>query len=310
LQKIARKDQKLDISAHMKVLPDLEPDLRQLARSTPRDYFHGVQATERCRPDNLLAFLRTERRVLHETGFATRPHHRYVLLINLETTGTVSVDGVAYRIHPREAFLIAPFQLHFYLDVADESIRWLYFTFEAPDRAPFEAFLNARLALRDAELREAVRLAQMCARAELAGAGAREALVLGFELFLNRLRQLGLGRTLPAASSPREHYALLDRINRLLAWHLEERMNIAGLAARLGWSESHLRKRFLQLSGTSLGNYLLHYRLNRAIKLLVHSDLSLTQIAIDCGYESLAAFSRAFKSHVGKTPSAFRRAGQ
>jgi AraC-like DNA-binding protein len=96
----------------------------------------------------------------------------------------------------------------------------------------------------------------------------------------------------------------------LLAWHLDERLTIGAIARRLAMSPSHLRKRFQQLNGLSLGNYLLHYRLSRAIKLLVQSDLSLTQIAVDCGYESLAAFSRAFKGKVGKNPSAFRKFGQ
>ncbi|MFW6354678.1 MAG: AraC family transcriptional regulator [Verrucomicrobiota bacterium] len=283
-------------------------ELESLPRRAPPDYFHGVRAAELCRADNLLVFLRRERSVLFETGFATRPHHRYVLVINFATAGTLHVDGVGYRLHPGEAFLLVPYQLHFYLDVAAEQIRWLYFTFEAREAGAFEAFRNLPLALDAAELAEALRLARAHGRVELDGPGGREALILGFALFLTRLKQQGLRRG-PPLVAPSIGDALLERINRLLAWHLADGLDIGALAGRLALSESHLRKRFREATGMSLGHYLLHYRLNRAIKLLVHSDASLTQIAAECGYESLAAFSRAFKAKLGETPSSFRRSG-
>ncbi len=257
-----------------------------------------------------MAFLRTERAVLHEGGFNNRPHHRYVLLINYATEGTISADGVTFRLHPGEAFLVAPYQMHFYLDVADAAIRWLFFTFEAETAEAFEAIRNVPISLGEAELAEAARLGLAFTGIETAGAGARASLLLGVSLLLNRLKQIVGTRRAPrlAVSGPDD--GLLERVNRLLDWHLRERLGIADLAARLAMSESHLRRRFRQHTGMSLGSFLLHYRLNRAIKLLVHSQLSLTQIAFECGYESLAAFSRAFQHKVGKSPSAFRKAGR
>jgi AraC-like DNA-binding protein len=287
-------------------LPELRKELEGLPGLAPTEYFHGVRASGLCRADNVLFFLRRERAVLRETGFATRPHHRYVLIFNFETSGTLHVDGVAYRFHPGEAFLIAPFQLHFYLEVEAPAIRWLYLTFEAPEPEPFATFINVPLSPGEGDWAEVVRLARAFGRVGLEGATGREALLLGTSLLLTRLKQAGLRRTPPAVAA-RADDDLLARLNRLLAWHLAEGMDIGTLAARLGLSESHLRKRFRQLTSLSLGHYLLHYRLNRAIKLLVHSRLSLTLIAGECGYESLAAFSRSFKGKLGQTPSRFRR---
>ncbi|WP_221030158.1 helix-turn-helix transcriptional regulator [Actomonas aquatica] len=285
------------------------PALSPLVGVAPRDYFHGVRAPDICRADNVLAFLRTERAVLHESGFTTRPHHRYVLIVNYETEGSLNIDGVMFRLHPGEAFLITPYQLHFYLDVASPRIRWLFFTFEAEPAEAFAPIRNVPLRLGEAELAEAARLGRLYLGVETAGGGQRAALLLGLSLLLNRLKHLGARRapSLPA-SGPDD--GLLVRVNRLLAWHLKERLGIGDLAGRLSMSESHLRRRFRQLTGMSLGGFLLQYRLNRAIKLLVHSELSLTQIAFECGYESLAAFSRSFRAKVGKTPSAFRKAGR
>ncbi len=275
----------------------------------PRDYFHGVRAPDLCRADNVLAFLRTERAVLHESGFTTRPHHRYVLIVNFETAGTLSIDGVSFRLHPGEAFLISPYQLHFYMDVAAAEIRWLFFTFEAELPEAFAPIRNVPIPLGEAELAEAAQLGAVYLGVETAGGGRRAALLLGLSLLLNRLKHLGARRT-PRLPPSGPDDGLLERVNRLLSWHLKERLGIGDLAERLAMSESHLRRRFRQLTGMSLGSFLLHYRLNRAIKLLVHSELSLTQIAFECGYESLAAFSRSFHGKVGKTPSAFRKDGR
>lgn len=274
----------------------------------PRDYFHGIQADSLCRADNVICFLRRERAVLHERGFATRPHHRFVLILNFATSGTLNVDGNGFRLHPGEAFLIAPYQLHFYMDVAAPTIRWVYFTFEAPERDPFESFLNVPIRFDEAEAEAGRRLAESALRVELEGAAARESLVLGLSLLLTQLKHRAIRRGLGMFASAPEG-DLVGRINRLLSWHLEEGLDVRALATRLSISESHLRRRFRALTGLSLGHYLLHYRLNRAIKLLVHSRSSLTAIAFACGYESLAAFSRGFKAKVGQTPSDFRRSG-
>lgn len=287
----------------------LSDSLEPLLGVTPRDYFHGVRAPDICRADNVLAFLRTERAVLHESGFTTRPHHRYVLIVNFQTVGTLSIDGVSFRLHPGEAFLITPYQLHFYLEVAEPAIRWLFFTFEAEQPEAFEPIRNVPIPLGEAELAEAARLGLVYLGVETAGAGQRAVLLLGLSLLLNRLKHLGARRA-PRLPPSGPDDGLLERVNRLLSWHLKERLGIGDLAARLSMSESHLRRRFRQLTGMSLGSFLLHYRLNRAIKLLVHSELSLTQIAFECGYESLAAFSRSFHSKAGKSPSAFRKAGR
>ena len=113
---------------------------------------------------------------------------------------------------------------------------------------------------------------------------------------------------LPRPISPaRSERSLVQRINRLLYDRLAEGIGIQELGQRLALSESHLRKRFRALTGISLGSYLVHYKLNRAVKLLAHSDASLTQIATECGYESLAAFSRSFKAKLGLTPSDYRK---
>ena len=96
--------------------------LDALAARPPHNYFHGILADNLCWPDNVILFLRRDREALNPRNFESRPHHRHVLVINLAATGSVSVDGAAFHLHPGEAFLIAPFQVHIYMEIERREI--------------------------------------------------------------------------------------------------------------------------------------------------------------------------------------------
>ena len=85
------------------------------------------------------------------------------------------------------------------------------------------------------------------------------------------------------------------------AWTLEL------LAERVGLSRSALRERFVQFIGMPPMQYLTNWRMQIASRLLTQGNASMASIALDSGYESEAAFSRAFKRAVGVPPSVWRR---
>lgn len=77
-------------------------------------------------------------------------------------------------------------------------------------------------------------------------------------------------------------------------------------AARISnLSVSHFCRLFKKATGMTFKEYLTFYRVNRAEQLLATSK-SITDIANDCGFESLSSFIRAFKQHRNSTPSAYR----
>jgi AraC-like DNA-binding protein len=65
---------------------------------------------------------------------------------------------------------------------------------------------------------------------------------------------------------------------------------------------------FKQSTGVPPHRYLLVHRTNQAKKMMEDRNLTLTQIAMDCGFSSSSQFSAAFKRIVGMPPRAFRRA--
>ena len=125
-----------------------------------------------------------------------------------------------------------------------------------------------------------------------------------FELVL-LLRELGrspTGRKLPPLSPPVNR--VLHRINQ----ELVQPVSIKELADSAGLSASHLRCRFRQEMGISLGEYLTKQRLAGARLLLEESTLSIGEIARRCGYGSIYAFSRFFRREAGLSPRAYRLA--
>lgn len=72
-------------------------------------------------------------------------------------------------------------------------------------------------------------------------------------------------------------------------------------------SRSALHERFAQLIGAPLMQYLAQRRMQAAARLLLEARSTVAALALDVGYDSEAAFARAFKRLVGKPPAAWRR---
>ena len=85
------------------------------------------------------------------------------------------------------------------------------------------------------------------------------------------------------------------------------RWSVAELASRAGASRSVIGERFVHLLGTSPLAYLARWRLHLSARLLESTRRTITQVAGDVGYESDAAFSRAFKREFGTSPARYRR---
>lgn len=85
---------------------------------------------------------------------------------------------------------------------------------------------------------------------------------------------------------------------------------LGSLATAVGSSRTVLAERFAQLTGIPPMQYLTRWRLQLAANLLMTSTLKVAAIGGQVGYESEAAFSRAFKRETGQSPAVFRNEGK
>lgn len=109
--------------------------------------------------------------------------------------------------------------------------------------------------------------------------------------WLAGLRDRFVGRALGLLHERPEH-----------AWTVDE------LAREVGLSRSALHERFVQYLGQPPMQYLASWRIQVGARLLRESHRNVVDIALDVGYESEAAFSRAFRRLMGAPPAAWRRA--
>lgn len=101
--------------------------------------------------------------------------------------------------------------------------------------------------------------------------------------------------------------AVRRRIKEQIENCLGESLTLADLAVEAGLSEFHFARMFRQSEGMAPHQYVLKQRLARAEDMLRHSTLSITEIALACGFSSASHLSHRFKSERGQTPSALRR---
>lgn len=100
----------------------------------------------------------------------------------------------------------------------------------------------------------------------------------------------------------------LNQVIEFIGKHLDENLTLEQLSEIACFSKYHFHRLFTAYTGLSLQQYIRWLRLKRAAhQLIVNKDQSIIHIAIDAGFESHEAFSRAFKQTCGVSPSEFRQ---
>lgn len=101
-----------------------------------------------------------------------------------------------------------------------------------------------------------------------------------------------------------------ERVNRVIDFigkHLDEELELDELCRIACFSKYHFHRLFTAHAGVSLKSYIKWLRLKRAAhQLMVQKEDTIINIALDAGFESHQAFSRAFKQVCGQSPSNFR----
>lgn len=90
--------------------------------------------------------------------------------------------------------------------------------------------------------------------------------------------------------------------------NLDEPMHVEGLAGIASFSPYHFHRIFRGMVGETVIEHVRRLRLERAAFQLSYGKRRVTDISLDAGYDALEAFSRAFKTVFGCSPSAYRSA--
>lgn len=98
----------------------------------------------------------------------------------------------------------------------------------------------------------------------------------------------------------------LQLVLKYMSNHYTEPITLEHLSSDLGLSTSYISLIFKSHIGFNFSFYRNYLRVNLAQTLLLESNLAVTEIAYQCGFESLRSFNRAFKKVVGTSPTQYK----
>ncbi len=115
-----------------------------------------------------------------------------------------------------------------------------------------------------------------------------------------------LSETPSPTAMPGAKSKLMRRALGLMEEGLNQQLRFEFLAAELAVTPRSLSRRFADEMGMTWRQALRQMRMIRAIEALAGSEQSITNIALDVGYNSLSAFNAAFRDFTGHTPKSYR----
>jgi AraC-like DNA-binding protein/mannose-6-phosphate isomerase-like protein (cupin superfamily) len=238
------------------------------------------------------------------------------------------VDGIAYEVTRGDVYLMSAGSEHHFADARRLSLHAVHFSddvFEADvwttlasvpgfDSLFLGATPSRRLHLSPAAYVEIARdLAELWAEwrsASPAGGLLVRTHLLRMLVRLARFAADELPPLLPSSPAPRYQDEVVATALRSIELGYGGRLQVRDLAATAYLSPDRFTQVFAAVTGRTPRDYIGDVRIERATTLLVTTAISISQIALACGFRDGPHFSRSFRSRTGRSPREFRAAAQ
>ena len=117
------------------------------------------------------------------------------------------------------------------------------------------------------------------------------------------------GMETPSPDAPRKQEEYIEKfieICNYISAHCSDELNLEAVASMSGFSKFYFSRLFKQFTNVSFYKYVNQKRIEKAAKMLTKPNISITNVALSCGFESLSSFIHMFKIVKGCTPTEFR----
>lgn len=253
------------------------------------------------------------KRYLYERSHITKAHRHSFFSIELITGGSCVqyINGYRHDCPPGAVCLMSPFDYHqFQLDDGGVSTRCLSFAedvltlelFQALNNTEMPCFLILKEEERDAFVRDLQLLEQEIAQKKPMYVSVVNSVTNKLVACLLRNGTAVIADTANRKSDIRYSISYVRN-------HFREPITLSGMADTFHVTQNHFCKYFKKITGLTFKEYLLQLRLDHAMKQLLLTQSSITEICFESGFHSPSYFSKAFKARFGKTPGACRETG-
>ena len=105
-----------------------------------------------------------------------------------------------------------------------------------------------------------------------------------------------------------ESDAIIQSAARYVSEHYDAELRLSDLAKHHAMSEGHFSRQFKKVTGIGLNEYINITRISAAEKLLLTTDMPITRVATECGFNDSNYFAAVFKKLKGITPKKYAKA--
>ena len=249
----------------------------------------------------------------------TMPYHWHMeseLLRVLQGQLTLTLDEREFTVHPGDSVFINGGVLHggFPENCIYECIVFDMHPFaegRVACRESLESFLSHKLLVQEYFPKQMQEFSNILCRLFQAvpdTTPGHELIALGyFYQFFGLILQTGSYTSGP--SDPRggdRRIRQLKQALEVIESQYDTDITLQELSQAAGMSPKYFCRFFRAMTHRTPIEYLHYYRMERASYLLISTDLPITQIALDCGFNDLSYFIRSFKKYKGTTPKKYR----
>ncbi|MDQ3290569.1 MAG: AraC family transcriptional regulator [Bacteroidota bacterium] len=256
---------------------------------------------------------------LREHAFIQTPHKHdfFIILLITQGTGTHTIDFKTYPVAPQTVFFLSPGQVHAW-QLSDDSAGYILFFnldfFRAQSdqqelyRFPFyNVLLNKPLLLLSyQQILPVVKILESMEQEHLQTRFRWQDVVRSYLTILLIQLQRVFQEQQPKADTELNSHSLWQELDSLIEQHFKQHQPISFYAEKLNITDKQLNEACKSTFGKTTSNLIQDRIILEARRLLIHSKLTITQIAAELGYFDNSYFSRFFKKHTGQTPEQFR----
>lgn len=103
--------------------------------------------------------------------------------------------------------------------------------------------------------------------------------------------------------------SLIQKVFLYVDSHYKEKISLVHAAKELGYNPSYLSRVFSENAGIGVREFINRYRIIQSVLYIKRGDLTITQIAFECGFNNLRTYNREFKKYFKMTPSEYIKNG-
>jgi len=239
-------------------------------------------------------------------GYRSHLHYQIELAIMFEGQTSITVDSSEYTVYGGDAFIVFPNQIHTFTTIQRENYILLKVN---PDLVPellsqFTSSVPRSNVIKDAAQDETLRsLAMNISDVYYGDEPFKDAILRGLVLvFLSRLLQ-----KLELTDVQSGDYHVVGSIMNYCNENYQKPLSLSILAHDLHLNKYYISHIMSNKLNIGFNDYINSLRISGACRLLVKTDLTITEISESVGFNTLRTFNRAFSKQMGCTPSQYRQ---